>query len=227
MKKKALAWLTALAIMTMGTATVFAESPTVGNTEKPVDTQTVTTTIAGTSTPDEYLSATGVSEGYTVEAVSNTTVQAASVAVQNAILNDIAAIGAKVGNDSLKQAATDSTKKVTASILSVVEINPDTAVVDGNGKYVVTLSIASIAASDTIVILHYNGSAWETIVPSKVGAGSVTFATSSFSPFSIVKLDVTSVAASPKTGENIPAASILIVIGLAGAVICGKNILHK
>lgn len=223
MKKKALTWLTALAIMTLGTATVFAESPTVGNTEKPVSTQTVTTTIAATSTPDEYLNATGVSEGYTVEAVSDTTVKAASVAVQNAILNDIAATGALVGNNNLKQAATDSTKKVTASILSVVEINSDTAVVDENGKYIVTLNIASIAANDTIVVLHYDGSEWETIVPSKVGAGSVTFTTSTLSPFSIVKLDVASVAASPKTGETVPTASVLIIIGLAGAVFCGKK----
>lgn len=223
MKKKALALLTALTVLAMGTLSVSAASPTVGTTESPVSTQTAATTVAATATPAEYAAATTASAGYTVEAVSETTVRSAAVAVQNQLLNDIAAIGNRLGNSTLAAAATDSSRRITASVLSVVEVNPDTATKDANGNYVVTLNIAGIAAGDTIAILHYNGSAWETIVPTSVAAGSVTFATASLSPISVVKLEVSTVTASPRTGETMPAAVMIAVIGLVGAALCGKK----
>lgn len=223
MKKKVLAVLTAITVMAMGSVSVMAASPTVETTEAPVATQTTTTTVEAVATPAEYAAATTVSAGFTVEAVSTTTVQAAAVAVQNELLNDVASIGAKLGNSTLAAAATDSAKKVTASVLSVVEVDPTTAVKDTTGNYVVTLSVPSIAAGDAIAVLHYNGSAWETIVPSSVAAGSVTFATASLSPISIVKLEVASVATSPKTGSTMPMAAAVVVLGLAGAAVCGKR----
>ncbi|MGN1167587.1 MAG: hypothetical protein ACI4S2_14300 [Lachnospiraceae bacterium] len=223
MKKKVLAVLTAITVMAMGSVSVMAASPTVGTTEAPVATQTTTTTVEAVATPAEYVAATTVSAGFKVEAVSTTTVQAAAVAVQNELLNDVASIGTKLGNSTLAAAATDSTKKVTASVLSVVEVDPTTAVKDTTGNYVVTLSIPTIAAGDAIAVLHYNGSAWETIVPTSVAAGSVTFATASLSPISIVKLEVASVATSPKTGSTMPMAAAVVVLGLAGAAVCGKR----
>ena len=223
MKKKVLAVLTAITVMAMGSVSVMAASPTVGTTEAPVATQKTTTTVEAVATPAEYVAATTVSAGFKVEAVSTTTVQAAAVAVQNELLNDVASIGTKLGNSTLAAAATDSTKKVTASVLSVVEVDPTTAVKDATGNYVVTLSIPTIAAGDAIAVLHYNGSAWETIVPSSVAAGSVTFATASLSPISIVKLEVASVATSPKTGSTMPMAAVVVVLGLAGAAVCTKR----
>ncbi len=226
MKKKLLAVVTALTVMTMGTVTAFAAtSPTAGTTEAPVATQKASTTIAATATPAEYVAATAVSEGFTVAAVEAETVKAAAVEVQNALLNDLATIGTKLGNSTLASAATDSNKKVSASILSVVSIDASTATKGDDGNYTVTASISGIAAGDTIAILHYTGSAWETIIPSSVAAGSVTFKTASFSPFAVVKLSVETetVTASPKTGEAMPAAVLLAVAGFAGAMVCGKK----
>lgn len=223
MRKKALALLSALTIMAMGSMTVFAASPTVGTTEAPVSTQTAATAVASTLTPAEYAAATTASEGYSVEAVSETTVKSAAVAAQNQLLNDLASIGAKLGDSALTAAAADSSKKVTASILSVVEVNPTTAVKDANGNYVVTLNIASIAAGDTIAVLHYNGSAWEVIAPSEVANGSVTFSTASLSPISVVKLEVESVTAAPQTGQPVNIAAFIVVLGFAGAAVCGKK----
>ena len=51
----------------------------------------------------------------------------------------------------------------------------------------------------------------------------VTFATPSLSPISIVKLDVTDVKAAPKTGNAVPAAMFVVLIGIAGAAVCGKK----
>ena len=221
MKKRFLAVLSALTILTMGSMTALAASPTVGTTE------TTTTSVAATKAPADYAAATKVSDGYTVEAVSQTTVDSAAVAVQNNLLNDVATIGTKLGDSTLAAAAKDSSKKVTDTVLSVVEVDPTTAVKDANGNYVVTLSIADIAAGDTIAVLHYNGSAWETIVPTKVEAGKVTFATASLSPISVVKLQVTDVTGAPKTGETAPMAGLILVVGLAGAVVCGKKYFAK
>ena len=223
MKKKLLAVVTALTVMAMGTVTAFAASPTVGTTEAPVATQKASTTIAATATPAEYAAATKVSDGFTVAAVEETTVKAAAVQVQNALLNDLATIGTKLGNSDIAAAATDSNKKVSASILSVVNIDASTATKGADGNYTVTASIAGIAAGDTIAVLHYTGSAWETIVPTSVAAGSVTFKTASFSPFAVVKLEVSTVTASPKTGAAMPVAALFVVVGFAGAMVCGKR----
>lgn len=223
MKKKLLAVVTALTVMAMGTVTAFAASPTAGTTEAPVSTQKATTAVAATATPAEYAQATAVSDGFTVTAVEKTTVDAAAVQVQNSLLNDLATIGTKLGNSDIAAAATDSNKKVTASILSVVNIDASTAAKGADGKYQVTASISGIKSGDSIAILHYTGSAWETIVPDSVAAGSVTFKTSSFSPFAVVKLEVASVTASPKTGATMPMAVLVIMVGFAGTMVCGKK----
>lgn len=223
MKKKVLAVLTALTVMAVGAMPVMAASPSVETTEAPVATQKAATAVEAVATPAEYAAATTASAGFKVEAVSAATVQAAAVAVQNEILNDIAAIGTKLGNTTLAAAAADSSKKVTATVLSVVEVNTTTAAKDAAGNYVVTLSIPSIAAGDSIAVLHYNGSAWETIAPASVGAGTVTFATASLSPVSVVKLEVASTAVSPKTGASMPIAAVIAALGFAGAAVCGKK----
>ncbi len=223
MKKKVLAVLAALTVMAMGTVTVFAASPSVETTESAVSTQEATTTVASTSSASEYAAATTVSSGYTVEAVSSTTLSATKVAVQNKLLNDVASIGTKLGDSTLKAAATDSSKKVTATIMTVVEVSASSATKNSDGKYEVTLKISGISAGDTLAVLHYNGSAWETIKPSKVADGSVTFATSSLSPISVVKLEVSSVTSSPKTGQTMPYAVIVVAAGLLGAAVCTKK----
>lgn len=223
MKREILAIFTALTMLTMGSVTAFAASPTVGTTEAPVRTQKAATAVAATDTPAAYVAGTSVSAGFSVSAVSNTTVQAAAVAVQNAILNDIASVASKLGSKTLAAAATDSGKKVTASILTVVEVKVSTASKDANGNYVVTLNLSDIAEGDAVAILHYTGNVWETIIPTSIAKGSVTFSTAGLSPFAVVKLGVTSISASPRTGSSMPAAIGILVIGLIGAVVSGKK----
>lgn len=223
MKRKFLAVLTAMTVLLMSSMTAFAASPTVGTTEAPVGTQKASTVLAATTTPSAYLNGTSASAGYKVSAVSDTTVQAAAVAVQNAILNDVASIASKLGNKTLAKAAAKAGSQVTASILTVVEVKVSNATKDANGNYVVTLSVSSIAEGDAIAILHYTGSAWETIVPTSVAKGSVTFASASLSPIAVVKISVASVSMSPKTGSSIPAAAVILIIGIVGTAVCGKR----
>ncbi|MDE6738976.1 MAG: hypothetical protein K2K07_07775 [Lachnospiraceae bacterium] len=222
MKKKFLAVLTALAVLTMGSMTVCAKSPTVGTTEAPVRTQKSSTAVAATATPSEYLNRTTVSAGYSISTVSAITVRATAVAVQNAILNDVASIASRIGNKALADAAGNSASRVTASILTVIEVKASGASKDANGNYVVTLSLPDIAAGDAVVVMHYTGNAWETIIPS-VANGSVTFASASLSPIAVVKLDVATVSQSPKTGQTMPVAVVLLMIGAVGTAVCGKR----
>ena len=156
MKRKFLAVLTALAVLTMGSMTTFAASPTVGTTEAPVSTQQALTAVEPVATPAAYVSVTTVSAGYNMSAVSTTTVQAAAVAVQNNLLNNVAAIGYQLGNVDLVNAAANPGSKVTASILTVVDIKASTASKDAYGNYVVTMGVAGISEGDSIGILDYS-----------------------------------------------------------------------
>lgn len=225
MKNKILAIFTALTVVMAGSMTAFAASPTVGTTETPAGGQQAATSVAATMAAADYAAATTASEGFTVEAVSETTVRSAAVAAQNLLLNDLASLGAKLGNNALIAAAKDPSKSVKATLLTVVEVSPSTATQGADGNYAVTLSISSISAGDAIAVLHYNGSAWEVIVPTSVAAGSVTFSTPSLSPIAVAKLEVSGMTAAPRTGETMPVAAIIVMAGLVGIAFCGKKFL--
>ena len=224
MKKKVLAVVAALTVMVMGSVTVFAESPTVNNTQ-PVETQKATVEVAATSTPDDYATKTTASEGFKVVATTAEKVTETAAQVKTMLLNDVAHIGEALGNKDLAAAATDSGKKVSATVLSVVEVSADTATKNADGKYVVTLNIEGIKAGDSIAVLHFNteANALQTIVPTKVEDGKVTFESASLSPIGIVKLEVSKVTTSPKTGETLPMAAMVFVVGLVGMAVCGKK----
>ena len=226
MKKKVLALISAAALTLLNSMTVLADSPTVGQTQLPVATQTAVTTVNNTANPEHYAVITATSEGFKVSAVSQTTADAAVVAVQNTILRDVAALGLFLGDANLVQAATTQGELVTASILSTVDVDPAGATKDpASGMYNVILTNPQIAAGDTIAILHYNEStkAWELIKPVAVGAGSVAFQTASLSPITIVKVNTTTAAQAPKTGVMTYGAITMILVGLMGAVVCYRK----
>ena len=236
MKRKVLALLSALTVMASASMSAFAASPTVPGTEAPAPGQVASTVVTEMKTAAEYTSVTSVSEGFTVTAVSQTIVQSVAVTVQNQLLNNLASVGASFmeaasantqlstsSYSNIAAAAADPTKRVTASVVSVVEVNAQTASKAANGNYVVTLNVSSITRNDAIAVLHYTGSAWETIIPSSVENGSVTFETASLSPISIVKLEVESLATAPKTGETAATAAVVMIFCMAGAIFCGKK----
>ena len=73
----------------------------------------------------------------------------------------------------------------TLTYLVDVEVNAD-AVTDGS--YTVTLQVAGVTASSTVVVLHYVNGAWE-YVAATAGEDTVTFTLTSFSPIAIYVLD--------------------------------------
>ena len=223
MKKKVLAIISAAMLMMLNAITVFAASPAVGTVQPPVSTQTSITAVADTATPAQYAILTATSEGFKVSAVSDSTAKAAAVAVQNTVLRDVAAIGYFLGNPDLVTAATTQGSVVVANILSTVEVDPTTATKDSNGMYNIVMTNGQIAAGDTIVILHFNGTNVELIKPVAVSTGSVAFQVSSLSPISIVKISTNAPAASPKTGVTYSYIALIVLAAMAGAVICFRK----
>ena len=225
MKKKVLALISAAAFTMLSSMTVLADSPTVGQTQLPVPTQTAITTVNNAASPEQYAVITATSEGFKVSAVSQTTCDSAVVAAQNLLLRDVASLGLFLGDANLVASATTQGAIVTATVLSTVDVDPTTATKDASGMYNVVLTNAMIAAGDTIAILHYNESSksWELIKPVAVAQGSVAFQTLSLSPISIVKVNTTAAAQAPKTGAMNYAAVMIIMAGLAGAIICFKK----
>ena len=227
MKKKVLALMSAMVLTFACSMTAYADSPTVGTVQQAVATQTATTTVEPTNTAAGYAATTAVSAGFEVEAASDTTVAAALVAVQNQVLNDIATVGALLGRSDIAAAATDADAKVTATVLTTVDVDVTTATKEADGLYHFTLGVPGIQVGDAILVQHYNGVAWENLVPTQVGAGAVNVASASCSPFTVVKLSATTVKQSPKTGETAPVAALVILAGAAGAVFCSRKALAK
>ena len=74
-------------------------------------------------------------------------------------------------------------------------------------------------AGQNVSIIHQKADgSFETIKPSKVVDGEVTFELSSFSPVAVVIN-----ATAPKTGEIVMGVAILAMIGLAGVTVFGKK----
>lgn len=116
-----------------------------------------------------------------------------------------------------------------AEVVSVFELTADTAVAEkkADGTYEVTVKIASVAATDNIVVLHgLTDGSWEKLA-AKAGAGTVTFSTKTFSPFAIVKVPAASAAPeapkAPATGVAFPIAGVVALVSAAGAAVCTKK----
>ena len=227
MKKKVLALMSAMVLTFACSMTAYAESPTVGTVQQAVATQTATTTVEATNTPEGYAATTAVSAGFEVEAVSATTAAAANVAVQNEVLNDVATAGALLGRADIAAAANDADAKVTATVMTTVDVDVTTAQKSADGLYHFTLGVPGIAEGDAILVLHYNGVLWEKLVPTQVGAGAVNVASASCSPFTVVKLSAATVKQSPKTGATAPVAALFVMTGVAGAVLCSRKVFTK
>lgn len=190
MKKRALAVFMAIAVMLLGTTTVYAAgSPTSGGTvEAPEAGQAANTAVTGVESPAAYAQETSADAGFATSAVGETTVQSAVVAAQNILLNHLANTGAALGNPGIGAAAGQAGATVTAEMLSVINVTTNGATKGADGLYTVTIRNGKINAGDTIAVMHYNGS-WGLVVPTAVGAGFVTFKVADCSPFSIVRLN--------------------------------------
>ncbi len=203
MKRKAAAILAAMLVFAMGSTTVFAaQSPATDN--KTEDVSTATEVAAGqtvdTGTPvviektaQQFAEDTKV-DGADKEPAKDTDVADVAKTVEQ-LKNDVSKLGDMVGSEEVKAAATDSTKKVVATIRTVVELKMNDAAqksIAANGYADVTLTIPELKDNANVMILHLNNGKWEKIERrGAVSNGKVTGRFwGSFSPVAVVEVAV-------------------------------------
>jgi hypothetical protein len=165
--------------------------------------------------------------GFDISAVDENTKAALVAAIQNLLFGNLTNTGNAFGNAAITAAAGDASKTVRALILALGDVKPQAGTAaDANGFYTITMNVAGVNAGDTIAILHYTGSAWETIVGT-AGNGTVTFKVKGLSPIAVVKLTVNGAVTAPQTGSDMFAVYALALMGIAGAAYCGKKYLAK
>lgn len=225
MKKKILAVFAALAIMTVGSTALAAGSPTAGTTteDKVAEGQvTVTNVQKPTESAASMATSTTVADtDVTVKAVADTTVDEAVVATKN-LVADVKTLGEATGNKDIAAAASNKDATVTATVLSVVNLESTAS------NKTVTVKNTSIKADKTYVVLHFTNGAWETIPATVTKAGEIQFTVGNFSPFAIVELGVAvknagNGTAAPTTGETLPVAVLAMLVCAAGIAVCAKK----
>ena len=163
-----------------------------------------------------------------ITAVSETTVNSA-VEVVKEQLKDVANIANNfIGGTkgaALANAAANSNVSIKTEVKSVVEVSaPAGVTVSAANPITLTFNVDGITADSYVMILHYNGTAWESI-SATTGNGTVTATFTSLSPIAIVQLEAdTSAVTSPKTGAAMPAAAVIAVICAAGVVVCTRKV---
>ena len=208
MKKKLISLLTAgMLVMSMGSIAFAAESPSAGQvsdiTKNP--TQEATVDKAETKAPEDYLKDTTVKGNdkdgqevkITVSAVSKDTVETTANEV-DAQLKDIENIADLIDAPELKAAAKNANKTIVPEIKTVVNVKVEGMEVTKENPITLTLS-ADVSEGDAVLVLHWNGTAWEAISPDAVLDGSVVVTLTSLSPVAIVKLNVKDAAVIPST----------------------------
>ena len=118
----------------------------------------------------------------------------------------------------------------------------DVEIVSGTSK-TVAFNIVGVKATDTIKVLHWNGTGWNVVSKVEVKDGKVTATFDSLSPVAIVKLDKKAATPDnsgnngsgnngsttpkpdkePPTGVGVSAAALAAAAGLAGVVVCKKK----
>ena len=199
MKKRVFALVSAL-VLTFGmTVSVFASE-----TQSPAASTTTTVpaaTSADATFTDElltaYLNSTSVSTTATDVSVGKVSTSVAASAAARA--KAVAGSG--------------------AVIATIVDIN----VPAGTGAASFTLGCANIQAGMKVIILHQlSDGTWETINPSSVENGKVSFTLTSYSPVAVVIQNSASGTA-PKTGDVVMAVAFLAAVCLIGTVVFSKK----
>lgn len=168
----------------------------------------VTTSSAASSVSAESLATS------TQQFTENTIAEfAATTTVSSSVSATVAVVSTETAADAIAQA-----KEVVGDNAFVATV-VDLQVPAGTGAAEFTLGCPNVWAGQSVTILHQKADgSWESIKPSKVANGSVTFTLTSYSPVAVVIN-----AAAPKTGDMATATAAVSAVCLAGAAVFGKK----
>lgn len=112
-------------------------------------------------------------------------------------------------------------------IKAAFDLTPGSATKGADGKYTVTVKVANLTSNAKVKVLHLMDTQME-ILDATVNGQTVTFKTSSMSPFAIVELASVTSVTSPATGfvntvSVWPIVAIICVAGLGVIAIAKKR----
>lgn len=186
MKKQIFAVLAAIMVLAMGTTVFAAASPEDEAGYSEAEKKAVGAIDMGST---QAVDAKGNTVGLTVTPVSDTkyiaTNSFAQTTVENALSNGVLKL-------SLKENQTPK-----ADVLGVVEVKAPEAT---SYPVTITIPVGGVKAGDTVLLLHYVGNGWESIVPSEVGDGYVKGVFYSLSPVAVVLVEAAD--STPSEGDH-------------------------
>lgn len=224
MKKRVLALVSALLLTATLIVPAAADSPTAP--AAPVAAIAAQTLIDAPESAAAYAAKTTVSQGFAVAPTTDAMIQSCVAAIQNMIMARLGLLG----NATLAAAAGNAGARVRSTILTCVDLTATTAQKGADGFYHPTIYVNGIQAGSTLFVLHFYNGAWQFETVEAVANGAVQFRTAGFSPFAVVKVSVENAAApagAPKTGETVPYATLIVMMGLAGVALCTKKFIER
>jgi len=143
--------------------------------------------------------------------------EVAAMAGATDVKSDVEATFNNVGMETVGSAIKYAKDELGNNVLLVTIF--DLHVPAGTGAASYTVTNPNIFAGQSVKVLHQKADGqWETIIPTAVANGSVTFTLTSYSPVAIV-VDGTA----SKTADVAAVATIMAMVGLAGTTICAKK----
>lgn len=120
-------------------------------------------------------------------------------------------------------------RKGSVAYKDIISITPSATIPEGG----IWVPVWHENNSQTQVVAHWNGTAWE-VLPTKAEGGIIYAFTKDLSPVYIAIINVRGgdttpgtpaggAPVSPKTGETLPVAGMMAVICLAGVAVCAKK----
>ena len=192
MKKQIFAVIAAIMVLTMGTTVFAAASPEDEAGYSEAEKKAVGAIDMGCT---QAVDAKGNAIGLTVTPVSDTkyiaTNSVAQTTAENALKNGLIKL-------SLKENQTPK-----ADVLGVVEVK---APEETSYPVTITIPVGGVKAGDTVLLLHYVGNGWESVVPSVVGDGYVKGVFRSFSPVAVVLVEAAD--STPSGSDNVNSDSV-------------------
>lgn len=161
-----------------------------------------------------------VSDGGVSDLTVTPAASATSTEFQTALAEVKAATSVSTLNSNVSTLASNA--GVSASNLVVKDIFDITGTISGSS---VTVSLqANLPANAFYVVLHYVNSAWEVVGSGVSTDGTVSFTTSSFSPFAIVTTgDATVTSPQTDNGVNVAVYAAVLLAASAVVVACKKT----
>lgn len=201
MKKKILALACAMVMtLAMGMTVCAAPSVSAPSVSAPCVSNSAPT-VSKVTTPSQSLEYLSV-----VDMVNNTTVT-----------SDVEATFNAVGMNTVSDAVAYAQKTIGNNVFVATIF--DLHVPSGKAA-TFTVNCPNVYAGQKVLVLHEKSNGeWETITPSNVANGSVTFDANSYSVYAIV-VDGTA----SKTADMSIAVSVMALICLAGAAVCAKKV---